>query len=314
MRKYFITRILSLIPIILIVATILFFLIRIAPGSPAATMLGPEATQEEIELYSKRMGLDKPVFQQYITWLKLIIKGDFGKSIFFQGQEVREIVLSHAIPTILLTCISIFYASVIGIIIGLFAAINHGNFKDFILSLISSAGISIPKFWLGLLLVLLFSIKLRWLPSMGYVSPNENLIDFLKFMLLPSITIALAELCVVARLTRGYLCEILETDFIRTAISKGLTKNLIYNKHALKNALVVVITVIGISFGNLMGGTVIAETIFNIPGIGRLLLSAVLTRDYPVLEGVVVFITFMWIAINLIVDLGYALIDPRIRY
>jgi len=284
-----------------IVGIFVFFIIHLIPGNPAAMMLGPEATPEEIDAFSRTMGLDRPVPIQFIEWISNVVKGDFGMSLFFQGQPVTRVVFEHFKVTLILTVLGVILAIILGIITGVIAAINHNNFLDRIIMVITSAGVSIPNFWLGLMLVLFFSIRLSILPS-------------LKYLTLPAITLAFGQTSLIARMTRSNMLEVLRSDYVRTARSKGLSELMVNYKHALKNVLIPVITIIGLSFANLMGGAVVTEQIFNIPGVGRLLIKSVFTRDYPVIEGIVLYIAAMWVIINLVTDVLYVIIDPRIEY
>ena len=314
MTNYILKRILALIPIIFIVGIFVFFIIHLIPGNPAAMMLGPEATQEEIDAFSRTMGLDRPIPIQFVEWISNVVKGDFGMSLFFQGQKVTKVVFEHFKVTLTLTVLGVVLAIIFGIITGVIAAINHNNLLDRIIMVITSAGVSIPNFWLGLMLVLFFSIRLSILPPAGFKPLNAGLGESLRYLILPAITLAFGQTSLIARMTRSNMLEVLRSDYIRTAKAKGLSELMVNYKHALKNVLIPVITIIGLSFANLMGGAVVTEQIFNIPGVGRLLIKSVFTRDYPVIEGIVLYIAAMWVIINLITDVLYVIIDPRIEY
>jgi len=314
LTNYILKRILALIPIMFIVGIFVFFIIHLIPGNPAAMMLGPEATPEEIDAFSRTMGLDRPVPIQFIEWISNVVKGDFGMSLFFQGQPVTRVVFEHFKVTLILTVLGVILAIILGIITGVIAAINHNNFLDRIIMVITSAGVSIPNFWLGLMLVLFFSIRLSILPPAGFKPLNAGLGESLKYLTLPAITLAFGQTSLIARMTRSNMLEVLRSDYVRTARSKGLSELMVNYKHALKNVLIPVITIIGLSFANLMGGAVVTEQIFNIPGVGRLLIKSVFTRDYPVIEGIVLYIAAMWVIINLVTDVLYVIIDPRIEY
>jgi len=301
-------------PIMLIVGIFVFFIMHVIPGNPAAMMLGPEATPEEIEALSKAMGLERPVPIQFVGWISRVARGNLGVSLFFQGQQVTKIVFEHFKVTLTLTALAIILAMVFGIITGITAAINHNNILDRTIMVITSAGVSIPGFWLGLMLVFFFSIRLSILPPCGYKPLNAGLLESLKYLILPSITLAFAQTSLIARMTRSNMLEVLSSDYVRTAKAKGLSELMVNYKHALKNALIPVITIIGLSLANLMSGAVIAESIFNIPGVGRLLIRSVFTRDYPVIEGIVLYFAAIWVIINLATDILYVIIDPRIEY
>jgi peptide/nickel transport system permease protein len=297
-----------------IVGIFVFFIIHLIPGNPAAMMLGPEATPEEIDAFSRSMGLDRPVPIQFVEWISNVIKGDFGMSLFFQGQQVTKVVFEHFKVTLTLTVLGVILAIILGIITGVIAAINHNNLLDRIIMVITSAGVSIPNFWLGLMLVLFFSIRLSILPPAGFKPLSAGLGESLRYLILPAITLAFGQTSLIARMTRSNMLEVLRSDYVRTAKAKGLSELMVNYKHALKNVLIPVITIIGLSFANLMGGAVVTEQIFNIPGVGRLLIKSVFTRDYPVIEGIVLYIAAMWVIINLVTDVLYVIIDPRIEY
>jgi len=260
------------------------------------------------------MGLDRPIPIQFVEWLSNVVKGDFGMSLFFQGQQVTRVVFEHFKVTLTLTVLGVILAIILGIITGVIAAINHNNLLDRTIMVITSAGVSIPNFWLGLMLVLFFSIRLSILPPAGFKPLNAGLGESLRYLILPAITLAFGQTSLIARMTRSNMLEVLRSDYVRTARSKGLSELMVNYKHALKNVLIPVITIIGLSFANLMGGAVVTEQIFNIPGVGRLLIKSVFTRDYPVIEGIVLYIAAMWVIINLVTDVLYVIIDPRIEY
>jgi len=314
LTNYILKRILALIPIMFIVGIFVFFIIHLIPGNPAAMMLGPEATQEEIDAFSRSMGLDRPIPIQFVEWFSNVVRGNFGISLFFQGQPVTKVVYEHFKVTLTLTVLGIILAIVFGIITGVMAAINHNNLLDRIIMVITSAGVSIPNFWLGLMLVLFFSIRLSILPPAGFKPLSAGLGESLRYLILPAITLAFGQTSLIARMTRSNMLEVLRSDYVRTAKAKGLSELMVNYKHALKNVLIPVITIIGLSFANLMGGAVVTEQIFNIPGVGRLLIKSVFTRDYPVIEGIVLYIAAMWVIINLVTDVLYVIIDPRIEY
>ncbi|MBA7540801.1 Glutathione transport system permease protein GsiC [subsurface metagenome] len=314
MTNYILKRILALVPIMLIVAIFVFFIMHVIPGNPAAMMLGPEATPKEIEALSKAMGLERPIPIQFVGWISKVIRGNLGVSLFFQGQQVTKVVFEHFKVTLTLTALAIILAMGFGIITGITAAINHNNILDKTIMIIASAGVSIPGFWLGLMLVFFFSIRLSILPPCGYKPLNMGLLESLKYLILPSIALAFSQTSLIARMTRSNMLEVLSSDYIRTAKAKGLSELMVNYKHALKNALIPVITIIGLSLANLMSGAVITESIFNIPGVGRLLIRSVFTRDYPIIEGIVLYFAAIWVIINLATDILYVIIDPRIEY
>jgi peptide/nickel transport system permease protein len=314
MFKYLLKRILAVMPVMLIVGMIVFFLMHLLPGNPAAMMLGPEATQEEIEALSEKMGLNRPIPVQFMEWLSNIIRGDLGTSIFFQGQSVSKVVFDHFQATLLLTLFGLFLAVSFGLVVGVIAAIFHNKIIDRVVMIITSVGVAIPNFWLGLMLALLFSIIFPLLPPAGYEPLSGGFRECFRYLVLPAVALAFGQASLLARMTRANMLEVLQNDYIRTARAKGLSEIKVIFKHGLKNALIPTLTVIGLSFANLMGGAVVTEQIFNIPGIGRLLIKSVFTRDYPVIEGIVLYIAAAWVIINLVIDIFYSILDPRIKY
>lgn len=312
--KYLIKRLFAILPVMLIVGIIVFFMMHLLPGNPAAMMLGPEATQEEIKALSKKLGLDRPVPVQFIEWITNIARGDFGNSIFFQGMPVTEVVFNHFQATLVLTLFGLLLAVLFGIVVGVIAAAFHNSMIDRFVMLLTSVGVAIPNFWLGLMLALLFSILIPILPPAGYKPLSEGFAESIQYLILPAIAIAFGQASLLARMTRANMLEVLQNDYIRTARAKGLSEYKVIFKHGLKNALIPILTVIGLAFANLMGGAVVTEQIFNIPGIGRLLVKSVFSRDYPVIEGIVIYIAAAWVFINLIIDILYSFLDPRIKY
>jgi len=314
MLKYLLKRILAVIPVMLIVGIIVFFLMHLLPGNPAAMMLGPDATLEEIEALSEKLGLNRPIPVQFVEWFSNIIRGDFGTSIFFQGQPVSKVVFDHFQATLLLTLFGLFLAVSFGLVVGVVAAVFHNKLMDRVVMIITSIGVAIPNFWLGLMLALFFSIIFPVLPPAGYVPLSAGFKECFKYLILPAVAIAFGQASLLARMTRANMLEVLQNDYIRTARAKGLSEIKVIFKHGLKNALIPTLTVIGLSFANLMGGAVVTEQIFNIPGIGRLLVKSVFNRDYPVIEGIVIYIAAAWVIINLVIDILYSILDPRIKY
>lgn len=314
MASYLLKRLIALIPVLLIVGTIVFFIMRLLPGDPAAMMLGPEATDEEIRLLSTQMGLDRPIPIQFFEWFKKILQGDFGSSLFFRGMPVTQVVFDHFQATLALTILGLILATTVGITMGVIAAAFHNRIIDRTVMLITSAGVAIPNFWLGLMLALIFAILFPILPPAGFKPLSAGLWESVRYLILPAVALAFGQASLIARMTRANMLEVLQFDYIRTARAKGLAEGVVVFKHALKNGLIPTVTVIGLSFANLMGGAVVTEQIFNIPGIGRLLIKSVFTRDYPVIEGIVIYIAAAWVIINLLVDVAYAILDPRVSY
>ena len=313
MYSYLIRRLFYLVPVMLIVVSIVFFLIHLIPGDPAAVMAGAEATVEDVERMRKVMGLDRPLYEQYILWLSHLIRGDLGDSIFL-NRPVTIAIMERLEPTILLTGFSLIVALIIGIPAGVIAGAHPNTWLDKIIMVIAIMGVSVPAFWLGLNLIYFFSYKLRLFPPGNYVSLATSVQQSIYYMILPSISLGFGQSALIARILRSCMLEVLAQDYIRTARAKGLAERVVIYIHALRNAMVPTSTVIGITIAVLMGGAIITETVFNIPGIGRLVISSVLRRDYPVIQGIILFIALVYVLVNLLVDVVYCVIDPRIRY
>jgi len=303
-----------LVPVLFCVGTIVFFVMHLMPGDPASMMLGPEATDEEIRALTEKMGLNRPVLVQFFEWFSHVIRGDLGSSLFFQGKSVSSVVFEHFQATLILTSFGLLLSIIFGVTAGIFAATFHNRLPDRTVMLCTSFGVAIPNFWLGLMLALVFAILFPILPPAGYRPLSSGFWTSMSYLILPAVALAFGQASLLARMTRANMLEVLQNDYIRTARSKGVAEWLVIFKHALRNSMIPTVTVIGLSFANLMGGAVVTEQIFNIPGIGRLLIKSVFTRDYPVIEGIVLYIALAWVVINLIVDLTYSILDPRIKY
>jgi peptide/nickel transport system permease protein len=310
---YIIRRVLSLIPVLSLVAVISFLLIHIIPGDPAAVMLGTDATPQEIAKLREDLGLNEPLHVQFYRWISKVLRGDLGDS-FFMGRPVAVALAERLPATILLAVAALFFALLIGMPAGIIAAVKRGSIIDQLVMIIALIGVSLPSFWIGLNLILVFSVALRWLPSGGYVPLTENFFDGLRCLLMPAFALGFMQAALIARMTRSSMLEVLRQDYIRTARSKGLSERVVVGLHALKNAMIPILTVIGTAFGVLLGGAVIVETVFAYPGIGRLVVSAVQRRDYPVIQGALLLISSLYVLVNLLVDILYTLIDPRIKY
>jgi len=294
-----------MIPVILGISLIIFTVVRIIPGDPAYILAGPHATKEQMDQIRAQLGLDKHPVTQYMIFLKNLFQGDLGTSTRTGLPVIREI-LTRFPNTLLLALASILLATVFGVTIGIIAGVKQNSKFDYLSMLVALLGLSMPVFWLGLMLMLLFSIKLGWFPAVGA--------DSLKHLVLPAITLGANSTAIIARMTRSSMLEVIRLDYIRTARAKGLAEKVVIFRHALKNALIPVVTVIGLQTGTLLGGAVLTEIVFAWPGIGRLLVEAILSRDYPVVQGVVLLIATVFIFVNLIVDILYSYLDPRIRY
>lgn len=313
MHRYVVQRLLALIPVLLVVSVVVFSLVRITPGDPAAVILGDQASAEAVRQLRQRLGLDDPLPVQFVRWIANAVQGNFGESLFF-GEPVTQMIVSRLEPTLLLTLYALLIATLLGIPLGTIAALNRGRPIDRALMVGSLIGISAPSFLIGLLLILLVAVNLRWLPSGGYVPLSQGFVPNLRSLALPALALSLSQFALVARFTRTAVLEVLGADFIRTAYAKGLEPYAVILRHILRNALISVVTIVGLSFAVLMGGTVVIETLFDLPGVGRLVIGAVLRRDYPLLQGAVLYVTAAVVLVNLVVDLLYAWIDPRIRY
>ena len=276
-------------------------------------MLGTDATPQEVEKLREDLGLNEPLHVQFYRWISRVLRGDLGDS-FFMGRPVTVALLERLPATILLAVAALFFAVLIGVPAGIIAAIKQNSIIDQLVMITALIGVSLPSFWIGLNLILIFSVNLRWLPSGGYVPLTENFIDGLRCLLMPAFALGFMQAALIARMTRSSMLEVLRQDYIRTARSKGLAEQVVVGLHALKNAMIPILTVIGTAFGVLLGGAVIVETVFAYPGIGRLVVAAVQRRDYPVIQGALLLISSIYVLVNLLVDVLYTLIDPRIKY
>jgi peptide/nickel transport system permease protein len=310
---YALRRILATIPVMLVVAIVVFSLLYFSPGDPAAILAGEQASLEEIAELRNRLGLDEPFIVRFGGWFFGLLRGDLGQSMFF-GRPVLDLILQRIEPTVGLTLCALVFAVVLALPLGIVAAWRAGRAADRLAMGFAVLGFSLPVFVLGYLLILLFATHLRWFPVQGYTPIAEGLLPFLRHMMLPAATLGLVYAALIARITRTAMLEVLGQDYMRTARAKGLGLLPILLRHALKNAAVPIVTVIGIGFALLISGVVVTETVFNIPGIGRLTVDAILRRDYPVIQGVVLVFSAVYVLVNLVVDLSYGLLDPRIRY
>lgn len=305
MLQYVVKRLLSTIPVLIGISLLLFFMLRMLPGDPAQVLAGQMATPEEVENIRHQLGLDRPIFTQYAFFLGRLFRFDLGRSARTQNPVSQEI-WARLPNTLLLAIVAITLACLFGIPAGIISAVRPYSWLDYLVTSMALFGISMPVFWLGLMLVVVFSITLRWLPAGGSGSWEH--------VILPSVTLAAFVVAFIARMTRSSMLEVLSQDYTTTARSKGLKEHVVIVKHALKNALIPIITVVGLQFGLLLGGAVLTETVFAWPGLGRLIVDSILARDYPVIQGAILVFGLLYILVNLIVDLLYACVDPRIRY
>lgn len=313
MLAYVIRRLLSTVVVMAIVAIFVFLLLHLSPGDPAAIIAGDNATSEQIDAIRQKLGLDDPLPVQFIRWVSHVVQGDLGISIF-SNEPVLKLVGQRLEPTVSLALTTLLVAVTLAVTFGVIAAWKAGTWVDRLLMVISVVGFSVPVFVVGYLLIYLFAIELRWLPVQGYTPIAEGLGGWARNLVLPSVALGLAYVALIARITRASMLDVLSEDYIRTAKAKGVANNSMLLKHALKNAGVPIVTVIGIGVALLISGVVITETVFNIPGIGRLVVDAIAKRDYPIIQGVILIFSGVYVLVNLLVDLSYTLIDPRIRY
>lgn len=314
MLGYILKRILATIPVMIIVAVFVFLMLRLSPGDPAAVIAGDYATTEDVERIREQLGLNEPIPVQLVNWIGQLARGDLGQSIFSR-KPVTELIGQRIEPTLLLALTTIVFSVLVAVPLGTIAAWRAGSIVDRSVMLFSVGGFSIPVFVLGYILIYVLAMQLKILPVQGYKSPFEHgLGPFLYHIILPTLTLSVIFIALIARMTRASVIEVLQEDYVRTARAKGQSEFKILLRHALRNAAVPIVTVIGIGIALLIGGVVITESVYNIPGLGRLVLDAVLARDYPIIQGLILFFSFIYILINLLIDLSYMLFDPRIRY
>jgi len=313
MLKYIFKRIVYIIPTLALVALMVFLLIHMIPGDPALVILGSDASAEEVEMIREALGLNEPIYKQFAVWSKRALTGDFGVSIQTK-IPVIESILKRFPVTLTLTTLALVFSIIISLPSGIMAAVRHNTRSDYIFMIGTIIGVSVPGFWLGLIGLLIFSFKLGWLPSTGYVAIWEDFWLGLRYMLLPSITLGLFMAAVVARMVRSSMLEVLRLEYVTHARAKGLGEWKVIIKHALKNAFAPTLTTIGTQYGMLLGGAVVTETVFSLPGLGKYMVVAINMRDYPVVQGSILFIAVVYVFINLVVDLFYGFFDPRIEY
>lgn len=312
MVKYILKRILYLLPVLAVVAVVDFVIIHLTPGDPAAVILGSDATDVDLAKLREQLGLNLPIYVQFGRWLWGVLHGDMGWSIFMD-MPVSTAIWQHLGPTVSLTLLAEIIAIVVALPIGIMAAANRGTWLDQSFMTLALLGISIPSFWIGLNFIMLFAVQLNWLPAAGYQPLSSGLVNHLKYLIMPAVSLGIMQGALIARMTRSSLLEVLNENYIRTAEAKGLKRWVVINKHALRNAFIPILTVIGLTFAVLIGGAVVTETVFNIPGIGKLIVTSVLRRDYAVIQGAILMTATSYVMINLVIDLMYAIIDPRVR-
>jgi peptide/nickel transport system permease protein len=313
MSGYLVKRVLATIPVMAVVAVFVFSLLRLTPGDPAAIIAGDYASPRDVEQIRHKLGLNEPVYLQFLIWMSQLLQGDLGTSIF-SGIPVTQLIAQRVEPTIALTLLTMAIAISVAIPLGMLAAWRAGTWVDRGVMVFAVLGFSLPVFWLGFLLIYTFAVQLSALPVQGYVKLSEGVLPFLRHLILPALTLGLVYTALIARMTRASLLEALKEDYIRTAHAKGSGTGAVLIRHALKNAALPVLTIIGVGFALLIGGAVVTESVFAIPGLGRLTVDAILHRDYPVIQGMILVVSATYVIVNLLVDLSYALLDPRIRY
>ena len=313
MRKYILKRLLSMIPAVFVVSVVIFLIIHLTPGDPAAVMLGDQADPEAIAALREALGLNDPLPVQYLRWLGGVLQGDLGQSLY-SDESMVSMLLSHLGPTLSLTVFALAISLIVAVPLGILAARKRGALADNAISVFSMIGISMPSFLLGLLLMLVFAVTLRWLPAAGYKTLAEDgMAEHLRYLVMPSIALGFMEAGLILRMTRSSMLEVLGSDYIRMAKAKGEKSLAITCKHAFKNALIPIVTTVGQTFMGLLSGATVVESIFNIPGIGKMTITAVQQRDYEVVQAVVLFVSMINIVVCLVIDLIYAAIDPRVR-
>jgi peptide/nickel transport system permease protein len=306
-------RLLSAIPVLFIVSLISFGLMRLIPGDPAAAIAGIAATPAQIEQLRRDLGLDEPLLMQLLHYYQGLLQGDFGKSLLL-GKGVLAATMERLPVTIGLSLYALVLTLLIGVASGIIAALRQNTWVDQVAMMVAMLGISIPNFFLGLLMIIFFAVQLGWLPSGGYVPFSQDPIGWLRSTTMPAISLALLQAGLLARITRSGMLEVLRQDYVRTARAKGLPERQVILKHALANALIPIVTVVGIIISLLLSGAVVTEALFSLPGMGQLLTQAVLSRDYPMVQGGLLLVTTFLVLVNILVDVLYALIDPRVRY
>jgi peptide/nickel transport system permease protein len=313
MGGYILRRILSTLPVLAIVAVFVFLMLRLTPSDPAAIIAGDYASPEQIEGIRERLGLNEPILKQFFIWISGVLRGDFGESFFYKKQ-VAELIGERLEPTLSLSLVTIFLVLLVAVPIGVIAAHNHGTWIDRFVMGFSVLGFSVPVFVVGYILIYIFAITLEWLPVQGYQRISDGIGGWLLRLILPAMTLSVVFIAFIARMTRTSVLEVLNEDYIRTARAKGQTEIKVLVRHALANAAVPILTIIGLTVAILIGGVVVTESVYTLPGLGLLTVDAVLARDYPTIQAVILLFSFAYVLINLLVDVAYTFLDPRIRY
>ena len=313
MLRYILRRLAGMVVVVFLVLTIAFVIVRLAPGDPAALMLGPEATPEDAELLRARLGLDRSIAVQYLTFLAHSAQGDLGTSIFF-NQPVTQVLAARAEPTLFLALFSLIFALIIAAPIGIYAAYRRGSVLDQAAISTAMLAASVPSFWTGLIVQRYIATELGWFPVSGYGGPDAGFLERMRHLLLPSLVLGVVNSALILRFTRASMLDVLGEDYVRTARAKGMGEARVVLRHAMKNAAIPIITVVGLTFALLVSGAVVTERVFNLPGMGNLVVNAVLRRDYPVIQGTLIVVATLYVVINLVVDLLYLVVDKRVKY
>jgi peptide/nickel transport system permease protein len=313
MSRYILQRLLGMAVVMFIVVTVVFLIVRVTPGDPAAIMLGPDATAAEVASLRERLGLNQPILVQYVFYLGQMLRGDFGQSIFL-NMPVLSAIADRAEPTLFLTLFAMLIATAIAVPIGILAAYRRGSVFDQVVATIAMTSASIPSFWLGLMAQQMIAVKLGLLPVAGYGPPGAGIFERMQHLILPAAVLGVVSSALILRFTRASMLDVLNDDYVRTARAKGLSEFQVVMKHAFKNALIPVITVLGLTAAMLISGAVVTENVFNLPGVGNLVVSAVLRRDYPVIQGALLIVAGLYVLINFLIDMLYLAVDPRVKY
>lgn len=312
MLAYIAKRLITTVPVLFVVSIVIFFIIHLTPGDPAANILGMEASKEQIEQLNEEMGFDRPIIEQYASWIAGVFQGDLGKSIFMK-QPVTQSIFEHIGPTLSLAIFAQIIAILLAIPFGIIAAYKRGTAIDTTLMSVSLLGMAVPSFLFAMLLMLVVGVKLQLLPVAGYEPIENGFYEHLKYLILPAISLGTIQAALITRMTRSSMLDVLNLNYIKTARAKGMLEWRVLLKHAFRNAFLPILTVIGQTFGTLVTGAVVVETIFNIPGLGQLIINSITRRDYTVIQGVVLMVTLIYVTLNLVIDILYGVVDPRVR-
>ena len=313
MLDFIARRLVAIIPVLTVVAVFVFLMLRLTPGDPAAVIAGDNATSDQIADIREKLGLNEPIWTQFAIWIGNVLQGNFGESFFFK-KTVAELIAQRVEPTLALATCTLLFAVSVSVPIGVLAAYRQGSLFDRLVMAFAVMGFSVPGFVIGYCLIYVFAIELGWLPVQGYTRIGVDFWKFLERMVLPSLTLSVGFVALISRITRASVLEVLNEDYIRTARAKGLSNRVVLMRHALRNAAVPILTVIGLGIAILIGGAVVTESVFGLPGLGRLTVEAVLSRDFPTIQTVILMFSVVYVVINLLIDISYTIFDPRIRY